>query len=211
MEATDHGLNRGGPQERSRVLRGIDDPRVPAPVDDDQAILGVDHDRGVLWDRVFHCAGRALQQQPLRPVALPIGAWGGPAEPDTRYQLGGATVLNERPAARLIRGPQRQQAIGLLAVGRETLEANQWRGIWPNIRDFRFNLDDVRWGVGGDQGWAIATWSSTGFDRQGHPFDRPGRATVIFRRDGDNWLALHTHFSLCPGTPTTTHGPSPSA
>src|SRR5260221_2204528 len=28
------------------------------------------------------------------------------------HQLGGATVLNERPAAHLIRGPQRQQAVG---------------------------------------------------------------------------------------------------
>jgi ketosteroid isomerase-like protein len=96
-----------------------------------------------------------------------------------------------------------------LAVGRDTLEANQWRGIWPNIRSFRFDLDGMRWGASGDEAWAIATWGSTGFDQTHQPFDRPGRATIIFvRRDG-RWLALHTHFSLYPGTPPTTHGPAP--
>ena len=55
-----------------------------------------------------------------------------------------------------------EEAIGFgtkasLAVGRDTLEANQWRGIWPNIRDFRFDLDGMRWGADGDQAWGIAT------------------------------------------------------
>ena len=95
-----------------------------------------------------------------------------------------------------------------LAVGRDTLEADQWSGIWPNIRDFRFNLDQLRAGADGDLGWGIVTWESTGFDENGQPYDRPGRATVVFvRRDGA-WRALHTHFSLRPGTPPTTHGPA---
>src|SRR5438046_4998877 len=102
VEAADHGVNRGGPQERPRVLRGVDDPRVPAPGDDDQAILRVDHDRGVLRYRILRRAIRALQQQPLRPVALLIGARYGPGEPDARHQLGAAPVLNQRPAARLL-------------------------------------------------------------------------------------------------------------
>jgi ketosteroid isomerase-like protein len=94
-----------------------------------------------------------------------------------------------------------------LAIGREALETNQWRGIWPNIRDFRFDLDGMRSGSSGDQAWAIATWGSTGFGPDGQPFDRPGRATVILvRRDG-RWKALHTHFSLFPGTPPTTRRP----
>jgi ketosteroid isomerase-like protein len=94
-----------------------------------------------------------------------------------------------------------------LAVGRETLEASQWSGIWPSIRDFRFNLDQLRSGADGDLGWGIVTWDSTGFDERGEPYERPGRATVIFvRRDGA-WRALHTHFSLFPGTPPRTFGP----
>ena len=94
-----------------------------------------------------------------------------------------------------------------LAVGRETLEASQWRGIWPNIRDFRFDLDQLQSGVDGDLGWGIVTWSSTGFDERGEPFERPGRATVIFLRREGAWRALHTHFSLFPGTPPRTFGP----
>jgi len=91
-----------------------------------------------------------------------------------------------------------------LAVGRATLEASQWSGIWPNIRDFRFNLAELRSGVDGDLGWGIATWESIGFDEAGQPFDRPGRATVIFVRREGAWRALHTHFSLYPGTPGKT-------
>ena len=98
-----------------------------------------------------------------------------------------------------------------LAEGRAVLEASQWSGIWPNIRNFHFNLDGIRCGAEGDLGWAVATWGSTGFDENGQPYDRPGRATVIFaRREGD-WRALHSHFSLYPGTPTQTHGPTPNA
>lgn len=92
-----------------------------------------------------------------------------------------------------------------------TLEANQWRGIWPNIENFRFDLDGMRWGASGDQAWGIATWRSTGFGPDGQPFDRPGRATVIFVRRGGAWKALHTHFSLHPGTPPTTKRPAPPA
>jgi ketosteroid isomerase-like protein len=97
-----------------------------------------------------------------------------------------------------------------LAVGREALEANQWRGIWPNIRGFRFDLDGMRCGSDGDQAWGIATWGSTGFGPDGQPFDRPGRATVIFVRREGRWRALHTHFSLFPGTPPTTRRPEGS-
>jgi ketosteroid isomerase-like protein len=94
-----------------------------------------------------------------------------------------------------------------LAVGRGALEASQWAAIWPNIRDFRFNLDQLRSGADGDLGWGIVTWDSTGFDQVGAPYERPGRATVIFVRREGAWQALHTHFSLYPGTPPRTFGP----
>lgn len=88
---------------------------------------------------------------------------------------------------------------------------NQWEGIWPNIRDFAIELDQVR--AGGDEHWAwgVAPWTSTGFDRDGTPYVRPGRATVVLERRDDRWLAVHTHFSLAPGTPHETFGPDGSA
>jgi ketosteroid isomerase-like protein len=94
-------------------------------------------------------------------------------------------------------------------VGLDSLMASQWQGIWPNIRDFAFDLDTMHSGADGAGAWAIATWTSTGFDpATGAAFDRPGRATVIFTRVADRWRARHTHFSLFPGTPQTTRRPT---
>jgi ketosteroid isomerase-like protein len=90
--------------------------------------------------------------------------------------------------------------------GLDALMANQWSGIWPNIRDFTINVDQLHWGAAGDLAWGIVTWDSTGFHPDGSSFPRPGRATVIFERRHGQWLAIHTHFSLFPGTPPTTHG-----
>lgn len=98
-----------------------------------------------------------------------------------------------------------------IVAGLDHLQANQWEGIWPNIRDFRIELDTVQGGGDDHQAWGVATWTSTGFDEQGNPFDRPGRATVILERRDDAWVAVHTHFSLAPGTPPRTYGASKSS
>jgi ketosteroid isomerase-like protein len=94
-----------------------------------------------------------------------------------------------------------------IVTGREKLEANQWRGIWPNIADFRFDLDTVVAEGEDGRAWGAVVWQSTGFDEDGEPFDRPGRATVVLERREDAWVAVHTHFSLYPGTPQFTYGP----
>jgi ketosteroid isomerase-like protein len=90
-----------------------------------------------------------------------------------------------------------------LVEGVDGLRSEQWSRVWPNIRDFRFDLDGLRCGAAPsgqrpELAWAVATWSSTGFDEGGRPFERPGRATVLFGRQGERWLARHTHFSLAP-------------
>jgi len=90
--------------------------------------------------------------------------------------------------------------------GLDALVANQWSGIWPNIRDFTITFEQLYWGTSGDLAWGIAPWTSTGFHPDGTAFPRPGRATVIFECRQGKWLAMHTHFSLFPGTPPTTHG-----
>lgn len=99
-----------------------------------------------------------------------------------------------------------------IVVGLGPLQANQWEGIWPNIAEFRVDMESVRGGGDGDSAWGIAIWNSTGFDENGGSFERPGRATVALERrrtraapDGE-WLAVHTHFSLNPGTPPGTFG-----
>lgn len=99
-----------------------------------------------------------------------------------------------------------------IVTGLDPLQRNQWEGIWPNIENFKIDLDSVMGGGSGVSAWGIATWSSTGFDEDGTPFERPGRATVVLelrksdRAPGGEWLAVHTHFSLNPGTPPRTFG-----
>lgn len=94
--------------------------------------------------------------------------------------------------------------------GLDALEAQQWRSIWGTISDFRFLTDRLICGVAGDgqQAWGIVPWTSTGYNVDGTTFERPGRATVLFVRDDQdaNWLAIHTHISLSPGTPQRSYG-----
>lgn len=92
-----------------------------------------------------------------------------------------------------------------LVEGLDHLVDEQWTGIWPNIEDFTF--EEVRAGGEGDHAWGVATWTSTGFDEAGDSYHRPGRATITFERRDGRWLAVHTHFSLYPGTPRPTYGP----
>jgi ketosteroid isomerase-like protein len=95
-----------------------------------------------------------------------------------------------------------------IVSGLEPIRANQWEGIWPNIRDFAIELDKIVAGGAGDLAWGVTTWTSTGFDRDGKPYDRPGRATIVLERRAGRWLAVHTHFSLAPGIPQQTFGPA---
>lgn len=94
-----------------------------------------------------------------------------------------------------------------IVSGLDLLQLNQWEGIWPNIEDFKINLDNIH--AGGDQNmaWGVATWTSTGFNEDGTFFPRPGRATTILERRDGAWVSVHTHFSLNPGTPPRTYGP----
>jgi ketosteroid isomerase-like protein len=100
-------------------------------------------------------------------------------------------------------------------TGRDHVERNQWRQVWPTIDGFRWRLDDVRAIVSPDRLFAVglAVWDSTGFHPDGMKFDRPGRATVSFARAaiGAPWVATHTHMSLFRGTPGVSHGKKPAA
>lgn len=82
--------------------------------------------------------------------------------------------------------------------GREALEREQWRNVWPHIREFTFRLDEVRC-IGGESGLCvIVPWGSLGLRHDGTTFARPGRATLVLAARGDRWVAVHSHFSLQP-------------
>ncbi len=85
-----------------------------------------------------------------------------------------------------------------IVTGRDALERDQWRHVWPNIREFTFRLDELH--CTGDEHHlvAIVLWDSRGIASDGTLFPRPGRATVTLARKDDRWVAVHTHFSLAP-------------
>ena len=90
--------------------------------------------------------------------------------------------------------------------GRKALREGQWESIWGNITGFKMDLDNVNASGNSNQAWGVVTWTSTGYDADHKPFNRPGRATVTLERRDGVWLAVHTHFSLFPDTPQRTFG-----
>ncbi len=87
----------------------------------------------------------------------------------------------------------------------------QWDGVWPRTADFAFATYAARVLASADGGLAIliAPFISTGFARDGTPFPRPGRATVVLMRGPEGWLAIHSHMSLERGVPQDSHGNRP--
>jgi len=55
----------------------------------------------------------------------------------------------------------------------------------------------------------IVPWTSTGYHPDGSAFARPGRATMVFSGDGNNWLCVHSHMSLNRGVPQGSHADRP--
>jgi ketosteroid isomerase-like protein len=89
--------------------------------------------------------------------------------------------------------------------GLENVERDQWRNVWPRIREFRFQEQPtIR--AGADLAWIAAEWSTEATGADGKAFKRPGRGTfVLARRDG-RWRCVHSHFSLLPTQSETAHG-----
>jgi ketosteroid isomerase-like protein len=90
--------------------------------------------------------------------------------------------------------------------GIDALQDGQWSKVWPKISDFEFLTSDLIGAINDDAAWAAVPWASTGYHEDGSSFDRPGRATVTYRREGPKWLGTHTHFSLRPGVPPQSFG-----
>ena len=95
--------------------------------------------------------------------------------------------------------------------GVENLIESQWKSIWPTIKDFRFLTETLQIHISPDRLFAVAilVWDSTGFEKNGSSYKRPGRATVSLRRKNLNssWKGTHTHLSLFRGVKQKSYGP----
>ena len=89
--------------------------------------------------------------------------------------------------------------------------ATQWDNVWPKTTDFRFDLDHASVLASPDAMMAIviAPWTSTGYHPDGTSFPRPGRATMVFSKNADGWLCMHSHMSLNRGVPQSSHANRP--
>lgn len=97
-----------------------------------------------------------------------------------------------------------------VVVGIDQFVDEQWRQVWPTMTGFRLETEAMRPLVSPDRLMAtvIVTWASTGYAEDGTPFDRPGRCTIVLRRDGLDapWRGVHGHFSLRRGVPQQSFG-----
>jgi ketosteroid isomerase-like protein len=89
-----------------------------------------------------------------------------------------------------------------VVIGRDHLEREQWRNVWPTISDFTFRLTELHCLGTPEAICVIVPWDSVGQSSDGQAFSRPGRATLLLSPRGDRWVATHSHFSLAP-TPAT--------
>lgn len=85
-----------------------------------------------------------------------------------------------------------------IVSGLDNLRSQQWEHIWPNIDGFEMQLEQLHGTCNGDFAWGMLPWTSNGFNADGKPYLRPGRATAVLERRAGKWLCIHTHFSLAP-------------
>jgi catechol 2,3-dioxygenase-like lactoylglutathione lyase family enzyme/ketosteroid isomerase-like protein len=88
--------------------------------------------------------------------------------------------------------------VAYFVEGLERVVEQQWRHVWPRIRDFTIRVDEARGAVTDGAAWVAAPWDSTGVRPDGTTFARPGRLTIALACLDGLWLATHTHFSLSP-------------
>ena len=84
------------------------------------------------------------------------------------------------------------------ASGLDDLVDRQWLQVWPFTEGFDFDYSRLSVMSVDGLAWAAVPWHSVGFDEDGKPYDRHGRATIVLHRDQTHWHAVHTHFSLVP-------------
>lgn len=85
-----------------------------------------------------------------------------------------------------------------VVLGRDRLEHEQWRNVWPAVRDFTFRLDEMHCLGTAEALCVVVPWDSLGRLSNDETFNRPGRATLLLVPRDDRWVAAHSHFSLAP-------------
>lgn len=144
-----------------------------------------------------------------RSGELSDGAAAGIEEMSTEHRIARAWLAEMESCVREVNFPRCRalfaaDVIGFgsktpMVVGLDALERDQWRQVWPHIRNFTFLINQMQSGAGGDSlVWIGCPWTSERQDAAGAWIERPGRMTAVLTQRGGEWLAVHTHHSLVP-------------
>jgi len=119
-----------------------------------------------------------------------------------------AAVRDRDYAAGLALFAEDCQGFGTVAAhtgSRAQLHRRQWSRVWPRTSGFLFRRRRARllFSAAGDLVVVTVHWAAWNNPAPGPrpgARDRSGRATLVLRREGENWLALHSHFSFDPSS-----------
>ena len=92
-------------------------------------------------------------------------------------------------------------SVAPVARGYEELKENQFKHVWPNVRDFTILPDSISVKSSGSQAWATCLFES-GVADPSDQTKRRGRMTFVFELRNGDWIMVHSHDSLYPVTPT---------
>jgi hypothetical protein len=86
--------------------------------------------------------------------------------------------------------------VNTVEVGLGDVEREQWREVWPRVRNFTYRLGDARFF--GDQKClcVLVPWDSVGVHVDGTTYDRSGRTTFILNERAGKLACVHFHSSL---------------
>jgi len=90
------------------------------------------------------------------------------------------------------------------------LADEEWSKEWPYIKDFKWIMEKrlVFASTVPAMHLACLGWTSNGYAADGKVFKRSGRATLLLSKRNTPLKCHHGHFTLNPGVPFHTYGPS---
>jgi ketosteroid isomerase-like protein len=95
---------------------------------------------------------------------------------------------------------------GSVTRGWETMRANR-ASSYPNIRDVKLDVRDLHVTMLGREGALVTCLWTQSQTENGRPDTVSGRMTLVFKRIGNTWKAVHLHTS--PDSQNSSH-PAPS-
>jgi ketosteroid isomerase-like protein len=137
---------------------------------------------------------QSLQETPPKPTRTPVG----PVEWLREFAV--AVRTRDFSSGRRLCS-NNIVAFGTVSFRTDNLDElllQQWQPVWNSTRGFDFDYESVNLELQDNLAVVMATWHSIGTCPNGSEFNRRGRATIILKRNENQWHAFHTHFSMQP-------------